>query len=454
MNKTIALLLSLVLVLILPLGAFSVAAQTEISINANEFFYNYCTDYWGDPITKVDALNYTYILNGGEYWPYLLQRDEVNAILKSNGQPSFDQLLNDAVAIAADIFYKEHCTDSWGNPIKTVTDDSFSFPLLGKSEWENFLTACQTAVNTLLAQNEQPTFEKMLASATAISEELNSRAESCEHAYTGNCDNTCDLCNSKRMVYKKHQYHDQVDVDCNTCGTMRQITFTGWYSQSGKWYYYENGTVITDCWKQIDDNWYYLNAEGHKLVDQWRQDSFGWCYLGTDGAMKTNAWVRDSVGWCYVGADGYCVTNCWKQDSKGWCYLDAQGRMATNKWIRDSQGWCFVGANGYCVTNCWKQDSHGWVYLNAAGRMATNCWVQDSLGWCYVGANGYAVTNCWKRDSVGWCYLNANGSMTKSQWLYDSGQWYYLDANGYMVTGTRVIGGKTYRFNASGVWVG
>jgi len=185
----------------------------------------------------------------------------------------------------------------------------------------------------------------------------------------------------------------------------------------------------------------------------WVKDDGGWKYYDENGILATNKWLKDSVGWCYVGADGYCVTNCWKKDSIGWCYLDANGRMTTNKWIKDSVGWCYVGADGYCVTNKWVKDSKGWVYLDNNGRMVTNKWVKDSKGWCYVGADGYAVTNAWKKDSKGWCYLDANGRMVINDWVKDGGKWYYLDSNGYMVTGTKIIDGKTYKFNSSGVWI-
>ena len=328
------------------------------------------------------------------------------------------------------------------------------------------------------------------------------------HIYSSDCDWTCNICGDNSEAPNAHRYTNPADTVCDYCDGTRTVTLdhilitnqpnklvynvgeafdrTGMVVKA----YYDTGDMeVTDYtvsgdlstngtkllvvsyggktatvmvvvegvakngWQLEGGKWYFYN-NGQLVKNSWKADSKGWCYVGPNGYMLTNAWVRDSVGWCYVGADGYCVTNCWKQDSNGWCYLDAQGRMATNKWIRDSQGWCYVGSDGYCVTNCWKRDSVGWVYLNSAGRMATNCWVRDSVGWCYVGADGYAVTNCWKRDSVGWCYLNGNGSMTKSQWLKDGGKWYYLDANGYMVTGTRVIGGKTYKFNASGVWIG
>ncbi len=228
---------------------------------------------------------------------------------------------------------------------------------------------------------------------------------------------------------------------CSRCDEVTDVTVipkleavnNGWTLENGKWAYYENGV---------------------KLTNQWKKDSKGWCYLGADGYMATNKWIRDSKGWCYVGADGYCVTNQWVKDSHGWCYLDANGRMATNKWIKDSVGWCYVGADGYCVTNKWVKDSHGWCYLDANGRMATNKWIKDSVGWCYVGADGYCVTNAWKADSKGWCYLDANGRMMTNSWLQWNGNWYYLDENGYMVTGTKVINGKTYKFNSNGVWIG
>ena len=64
------------------------------------------------------------------------------------------------------------------------------------------------------------------------------------------------------------------------------------------------------------------------------------------------------------------------------------------------------------------------------------------------------VVNEWVKDSVGWCYLDSNGRMVINDWVKDGGKWYYLDANGYMVTGTKTIGGKTYKFASNGVWLG
>ena len=122
-------------------------------------------------------------------------------------------------------------------------------------------------------------------------------------------------------------------------------------------------------------------------------------------------------------------------------------------WVLEGNKWAFY-EKGVKLTNQWKADSQGWCYLGADGYMVTNKWVADSKGWCYVGADGYCLTNAWKADSKGWCYLDANGRMVINDWVKDGGKWYYLDANGYMVTGTRTIGGKTYKFASNGVWLG
>lgn len=69
-----------------------------VDISAENFWNNYCTDDWGDPIVTVNEENYQYVLDGGEYWQYLTaeRKAEINALLKENGQPTFEELLEAA----------------------------------------------------------------------------------------------------------------------------------------------------------------------------------------------------------------------------------------------------------------------------------------------------------------------------------------------------------------------
>jgi glucan-binding YG repeat protein len=124
----------------------------------------------------------------------------------------------------------------------------------------------------------------------------------------------------------------------------------GWVKENGKWYYYEQGVMVTNKWKK---------------------DSKGWCYLGADGAMVTNRWIKDSVGWCYVGGDGYCLTNSWVKDSTGWCYLDQNGRMAYNRWVGSGNTWYYIDGNGYMLANTSKVIDGKRYNFNASG-LCTN----------------------------------------------------------------------------------
>ena len=71
-------------------------------MEAEDFWYNYCTDDWGDPIVGATEENYQNILNGREIWEKLTdtRKEEINAYLESLGQPTFDELLADALIIA------------------------------------------------------------------------------------------------------------------------------------------------------------------------------------------------------------------------------------------------------------------------------------------------------------------------------------------------------------------
>ncbi len=83
-----------------------------IDMAAEEFWYNYCTDDWGDNITEVtydnylNVLGYTVLDNGmyeaEYYWSKLSdeRKAEINALLAANGQPTYDELLAAALAMA------------------------------------------------------------------------------------------------------------------------------------------------------------------------------------------------------------------------------------------------------------------------------------------------------------------------------------------------------------------
>jgi len=81
---------------------------------------------------------------------------------------------------------------------------------------------------------------------------------------------------------------------------------TGWYLESGYWYYYSNGAMAKNTWsKDSSERWFYLGNTGAMVTDGWAKDSSNrWFFLGSDGAMVINTWAQDSHGWCYLGSTG------------------------------------------------------------------------------------------------------------------------------------------------------
>ena len=56
----------------------------------------------------------------------------------------------------------------------------------------------------------------------------------------------------------------------------------------------------------------------------------------------------------------------------------------------------------------------------------------------------------WNIDSSGWWFMTDDGYMYASGWKTIDGQRYYFKDDGYMATGTQIIDGTTYEFDADG----
>ena len=212
----------------------------------------------------------------------------------------------------------------------------------------------------------------------------------------------------------------------------------GWNKFGSGWKYfilpedeYDDFDYYNDGWEQIDGKWYFFDQ------DEW---------------MLTG-WIKDDGEWYYLKADGARAENEWAKDSGGWYWMDGSGKITKNKWIQSGGQWYYLKANGYMAANEWAKDSTGWCWMDASGKITKNKWIQSGGQWYYLKANGYMAANEWAKDSGGWYWMDGSGKITRSQWIQTGGKWYYLGANGYMVTGTQKIGGKTYTFSSSGVWI-
>ena len=163
-------------------------------------------------------------------------------------------------------------------------------------------------------------------------------------------------------------------------------------------------------------------------------------------------WVKDGAGWWYACADG---TSYLKD---GWFTINGRdyqfgpsGYMATGFLKRANGDWVYADQDGAFVSG-WVRDGGQWYYLDPSSKVMKTGWLADGGSWYYLTASGAMATG-WVNDGGTWYYLNASGKMATG-WVKDRGSWYYLSPSGAMLTGTQVINGRTYVFDANGIWVG
>ncbi len=65
-------------------------------------------------------------------------------------------------------FLSIYTTNDEGDPIKTVTEDTYSYLLAGEREWNTMDSATKAVIDAMLAKNGQPTFAQLLAQAKKI----------------------------------------------------------------------------------------------------------------------------------------------------------------------------------------------------------------------------------------------------------------------------------------------
>ena len=205
---------------------------------------------------------------------------------------------------------------------------------------------------------------------------------------------------------------------------------TGWVTENGKRYYYdENGTMLTSQWLRLNGSSY---------------------YFGEDGALVTNSWLTDDGAECYVSSNGVKVLSNWVTSDGKRYYMDAKGRKVTGRQSINGQSFIF-DENGVLLEARWVQTNGKWYYLNDNGNVLKSRWLQLDGKWYFLTADGARLESDWLKDGGKWYYFDADGVMAADQKLFIEGKNYFFDSKGVMQTGSWVqAGGNWYYLTGSG----
>ncbi|WP_243448833.1 SH3 domain-containing protein, partial [Clostridium perfringens] len=88
-----------------------------------------------------------------------------------------------------------------------------------------------------------------------------------------------------------------------------------WEKKDNKWYYYENGNMVTG-WKLVDGKWYYLEGSG-VMATGWKELGGIWYYLNESGAM-VKGWQTISGKTYYFNDSGHMLLGKQTIDGKSY----------------------------------------------------------------------------------------------------------------------------------------
>ena len=267
-------------------------------------------------------------------------------------------------------------------------------------------------------------------------------------------------------------------------GRLTKITKDGWIQAGGKYYYIENGKLVTSKAYKINGSWYAFNYAGEMYVNtnvyyRYEDGSENYYRAKADGSLYCSEWYQDfNQNWYYYDENAKMARGTTKI-GKTTYEFDNEGILAANGAVLMETTYRLADQNGIWVeTPGWALVAGNWYYVLADGslytgilekngvtyyltpKMVKNVSLVEVDGVAYqIVENGVAtkVTDgFYQKDTSNHLYYVSNGKTWGIGWLNEDGNWYYFaetDETGlyYAVTGTNeTIGGKLYHFNLDG----
>ena len=252
----------------------------------------------------------------------------------------------------------------------------------------------------------------------------------------------------------------------------------GNFASNKKYYNSTTGALVTNSYVQVDNDWYYVDTQGKRLEGPQTVDGIqvffndsgkqakgvfgndGYYYDKDSGAkvdLGTNRYVQVNDNWYYVNAEGKILKGEQTIDgiqvnfdsysgiqTKGE-FVDSKGRVISkenyNTYERPSK---FYDKNsGALVKGQYFNHNGNWYYADAQGNILKGPQTIDGV---HVYFDSYGVQ---AKDAIaeGYYYDKDSGARheaPRKQFIKAGGKLYYLDDDNKISSGYKKIDGKDY----------
>jgi len=244
----------------------------------------------------------------------------------------------------------------------------------------------------------------------------------------------------------------------------------GWaISESGVWYYFNNGKMVADDFINYKGETYYLGEEGAMHTGWIEFDSesgvdtalnqttvdgnavFGedtayedsvWMYFNSNGAAVEDDWFTDNSGLWYYFDDYFMICDTFATKIDGKLYgFSGHGNMHVG-WVPLKR----TTTEGEGPSASTTTKDIGWVYYDTTGEMAAEGWNKINNQWTYfVVAN--SVDTDTKTEGIQAPYTSSGrGTCMVFDTYVDD---YFLDYDGFLVGSGEITFSKNYTFYKS-----
>lgn len=90
-----------------------------------------------------------------------------------------------------------------------------------------------------------------------------------------------------------------------------------------------DGTVITDQWAKIEDEWYFFDGNGI-MQRGWLWKSGGWYYLDEETGAMQKGWIQIEKDEYFLNVTSGRMKTGWTYWKDKWYYLESNGKLAKN----------------------------------------------------------------------------------------------------------------------------